>query len=205
MDETEFRNHLTELGPAFADGFPGITMPARDEGRFTQTLRTLEHHKWAFATLAPRGVGPTKWAEPGSPADVLVRRRFALIGQTLDGQRVWDVRRAIQVLANWPELKGVPLWLQGKGEMAGTALHAAIFEPDVKRVDLWHPPASYKRGPTFLNALRHFDMPQALALVAPTPVRLYVKDEAEAMAWEWTVQFSNGVAKGTLTIRTVGD
>src|SRR5262249_15357286 len=155
------------------------------------------------ATLAPRGVGPTKWAEPGSPADVLVRRRFALIGQTLDGQRVWDVRRAVSVLRG--ELNAAPLWLQGTGEMAGIVLHAAIFEPDVKRVDLWHPPPSYKQGPTFLNAFRHFDMPQALALVAPTPVRLYVKDEAEAKAWDWTVRLNNVVAKGTLVIRTVGD
>jgi dienelactone hydrolase len=205
VDETGFRDQMKELGPTFADAFPGVTMPARDDARYNQTLRTLEHHKWAFATIAPRGVGPTKWAEPGSPADVLVRRRFALIGQTLDGQRVWDVRRAISVLTGRDDLKNVPLWLQGKGEIAGIVLHAAIFEPEVKRLDLWHLPTSHRQGPTFLNVLRHFDMPQALALAAPTPVHVYVQDETEAKAWEWAARVTAAVAKDTLTIRTVGD
>ena len=205
VDETGFRDQLKDLGPAFADAFPGVTMPARDETRFNQTLRTLEHHKWAFATLAPRGVGPTKWAELDSPADVLARRRFALIGQTLDGQRVWDILRAISAVRGREGLKNVPLWLQGNKEMAGIALHAAIFEPAVKRVDLWHLPASYRQGPTFLNVLRHFDMPQALVLVAPTPVRLYVKDEAEARAWAWATRLTDVIAKDSLKIRTVGE
>ncbi len=63
--------------------------------------------------------------------------------------RVWDVRRAFQALKANPDLKGVPLWMQGKHEMAGIALYAAIFEPDVARLDLWHLPASHKIGPTF--------------------------------------------------------
>lgn len=205
VDEAGFRDQLKDLGPVFADAFPGVTMPARDEARYNQTLRTLEHHKWAFATLAPRGVGPTKWAEPGSPADVLVRRRFALIGQTLDGQRVWDLLQAMGAVRGRDDLKNVPLSLQGKGEMAGIVLHAAIYDRDVKRVDLWHLPTSYNQGPTFLNALRVLDMPQALALAAPIPVHLYVKDEAEAKAWDWTVRLTNVVAKDTLVIRTVGD
>ena len=98
-----------------------------------------------------------------------------LIGQTLDGQRTWDVRRGLAVLRTVGDLKGAPLWLQGKGDMAGLVLYAGLFEPDVARFDLWSPPASHRQGPTFLNVRRVLDMPQAVALAFPRSVRLYVK------------------------------
>src|SRR5262249_42210975 len=158
--------------------------------------KTLEFHGWAFATIAPRGVGPTRWAEAGTPGEVHVRRRFPLIGQTLDGQRVWDVRRGLEVLRGVADLKGAPLWLQGKADMAGVVLSGGLCEPDVARFDLWPPPASHRQGPTLLNVRRVLDMPQALALAFPRPVRLYVKDEAGAKAWDWPLGLQKGRGAG---------
>jgi hypothetical protein len=155
--------------------------------------------------VAPRGIGPTRWAEAGSSEDIQVRRRFALLGQTLDGQRVWDIRRAVAALRGLPECKDVPLWLQGKGEAAGLVLYASLFEPDVARLDLWHPPASHAQGPIFLNVRRYLDMPQALALALPRPIRLYVKDEAEARAWQWPIELQRALGQECIKIRTVGD
>ena len=48
-----------------------------------------------FSLLAPRGVGPTAWPKK---KDVQIRRRFGLLGQTVDGMRVLDVRRASRCL-----------------------------------------------------------------------------------------------------------
>jgi hypothetical protein len=155
--------------------------------------------------LAPRGIGPTRWAKAGSKEDTLARRRFALIGQTLDGQRVWDVRQAFSAIRGIKEWTGIPIGLQGHGEMAGIVLHASILQQGVARVDLWHPPTSYRNGPTFLNVLRHLDMPQALALALPTPVRVFVKDEADAKAWDWAIQIDHLLGKEALKIRQVGD
>ena len=200
VDEPGWDEWVRELGPAFKGDLLVTQEPKLDEAKSSRTRKLLESQKWAFATVAPRGVGPTRWADDGH-----VRRRFALIGQTLDGQRVWDVRRALAVLREVPELKGVPKWLQGKGEMAGVVLHAALFEPDVARLDLWHLPASYRQGPTFLNVRRLFDTPQALALAFPKQVRLYVKDEAEARRWEWPLQLQKALGQEYLTIRPVGE
>src|SRR5204863_7628421 len=132
-------------------------------------------------------------------------RRFALLGQTLDGQRVWDVRRGVQALHALPELHGVPLWLQGKGGAAGLVLYAALFEPDVARLDLWHPPPSHRQGPNLLEVLRTLDLPQAVALSFPRQVRLYVKDDVEAKAWEWPLQLQRALGQTFLTVRQVGD
>ena len=92
---------------------------------------------------------------------------------TLRGQRVWDVRRGLAVLRGIGDLKGVPLWLQGKRDLAGIVLYAGLFEPDVARFDLWQPPASHRQGPIFLNILRHTDIPEAAALLAPRRLNFY--------------------------------
>jgi hypothetical protein len=204
VDEPGWQEWIQDLGPAFKEALQLQNDPKLDEAKFAQNRKALEFHKWAFATIAPRGIGPTRWAEANTPADVHIRRRFALLGQTLDGQRVWDVRRGLAVLREQSDLKGVPLWLQGKGEMAGIVLYAALFEPDVARLDLWHPPGSHRQGPILLNVRRILDLPQALALAFPRPIRLYVKDEAEAKKWDWPLQLQQRLGGEYLKIRQVG-
>jgi hypothetical protein len=209
LDEAGWREWVADLGPAFTKALQLSVEPKLDTARFNQNLKTLQFHKWAFAAVTPRGIGPTRWSEvspfDGKPAGHQIRRRFPLLGQTLDGQRVWDVRRALACLRAVPDLKGVPLWLQGKDDMAGIVLYAALFEPDVARLDLWHPPASHRQGPIFLNVLRVLDMPQAVALAFPRKLRLYVKDDAEAKAWEWPMQLQKALGQDYLQIRRVGE
>lgn len=205
LDETGWRDWLRELGPAFKESLLVSQEPGFHEAKFQQTRKALESNRWAFATIAPRGIGPTRWAEAGTPDDNHVRRRFALLGQTLDGQRIWDVRRGLAVLREVADLKGAPLWLQGTGDMAGLVLYASLFEADVARLDLWHPPTSHRQGPIFLNVRRVLDMPQALALALPRQVRLYVKDAAEARQWQWPVQLQEALGGKALQIRQVGE
>ncbi|HEY7428139.1 MAG TPA: hypothetical protein VH682_28155, partial [Gemmataceae bacterium] len=209
LDEAGWQEWVADLGPAFKGALQSTAEPKEDAARFHRNLKTLQFHNWAFAAVTPRGIGPTRWSEvspfDGKPSGHQIRRRFALLGQTLDGQRVWDVRRALACLRTVPDLKNVPLWLQGKNDMAGIALYAALFEPDVARLDLWHPPASHRQGPIFLNVLRVLDMPQAMALAFPRKLRLYVKDDAEAKVWEWPVRLQKALGQEYLQIRQVGE
>ena len=52
------------------------------------------------------------------------------------------------------------------------AAYAALFTPGVERVIAVQPPASHKDGPIFLGVLRVLDVPDALGLLAPTPLTL---------------------------------
>jgi cephalosporin-C deacetylase-like acetyl esterase len=205
LDEPGWAEWCADLGPEFSNALLLARPPKLDAAKFRQNQRVLERQKWAFAAICPRGVGPTKWAEPGSTVDVQMKRRFALVGQTLDGQRVWDVRRGLGVLREVADLKGVPLWLQGKSDMAGIALYASLFEPDIARLDLWHLPASHKEGPIFLNVRKYLDAPQALAMASPRQVRLYVKDADEAKNWDWPMKLQKALGGNSLQIRVVGD
>jgi hypothetical protein len=211
VDEAGWKEWLGDLGPTFKEalhcgGNPAPRPdPAWSEARFAQHRRAMEHYRWAFAVIAPRGIGPTRWSErssfDGKPSAQQIRRRFALLGQTLDGQRVWDVRRAVACLQSVKELKGVPLTLQGQADIARVALYAGIFEPSVTGLDLWHPPASHRQGPTFLNVLTVLDMPQALALALPRKVRLHVKNEEQALAWAWPLRLQKALGGEALKIR----
>jgi len=205
LDELDWSSWCAELGPEFA-GLLQVGDPiVRDEIKFKQNARIMDRLHWGFAAVCPRGIGPTRWATAGSADDIQYRRRFALVGQTLDGQRVWDVRRALAGLREPPELKGVPLWLQGKNDMAALCLYASLYEPDVARLDLWNLPITHKQSPTLLNVRRYFDMPQALALASPRQVRLYVKSPEAASDWDWPVQLQKAFGEKSLQIRVVNE
>jgi hypothetical protein len=209
LDEPGWQAWCADLGLAAPEDLRRAAAPKFDAKHLAQTVKTLQFHKWAVAVVTPRGFGPTRWLEAspfdGKPAGQHIRRRFALLGQTLDDRRVWDVRRALACVRTVPDLKDVPLSLQGKNEMAGIVLYTALFEPDVTRLDLWHPPTTHRQGPIFLNVLRVLDMPQAVALAFPRTIRLYVKDDAEAKAWEWPMQLQKALGQDYLQIRRVGE
>lgn len=145
----------------------------------------------AVAIVAPRGIGPTAWP---SEKDTHLRRRFALLGQTVDGMRAWDVRRALAALGEVEGLDGGPRELIGKGPAASWALWAAVFEPEkVASVVLDSPPATVRDGPAFLNLDRVLGMPQALAMLHPRPVTL---EGTPPEAWRWASDLGARISDG---------
>jgi dienelactone hydrolase len=205
LDEAGYAEWARDLGPAFAGLLPQAGEIRLDAEKFGQNKAVMASRGWAFAAVCPRGIGPTKWAVAGSTDDIQYRRRFALVGQTLDGMRVWDVRRAIDVLSSQAATKAAPLWLQGNGEPAGIALMAGIANPAVQRLDLRNMPSSFMSAPTFLNVLRHFDVPQAVALAMDKPVRISLKDDAAVKAFAWPRELHQHLGLKTLEFRTLGE
>lgn len=132
------------------------------------------------AILAPRGVGPDAW--PAS-SDRHLRRRFLLLGQTLDGMRIWDIRRALANLREHPALGSLPTHLAGRGKAAHLALWATVFSPEVRTVRLVQPPATLRDGPTLLNVERILGFDQALALVAPRRVEIVPIGDGAELRW----------------------
>lgn len=166
---------------------PEVAVGEEDTANWNELAGMLRDHAWGMAWMAPRGVGPTEWSRE-ERAGTQIRRRFMLLGQTADGMRVWDVRRAIQAFRQLPGVRDVPLWLQGERDAAGWALYASLFEPDVVRLDLWSLPHSHRNGPIFLNVLRFLDVPQAVALAAErSRIRIY---DADAGAWQFPLELA---------------
>ena len=115
--------------------------------------------------FSPRGIGLTTWSGDGR-RQAQIRRRFMLLGQTLEGMRVWDIRRACQALRLLPLLAKSRLEISGVEQMAANILYAALFEPGIDGVMLGALPRSHRVGPDYLNVLRLLDVPQAVAMAA---------------------------------------
>ena len=205
LDEAGWRRWCAGLGPDYAALLQVRPKFRRDDQLYQQNRTMILHQKLAFAAIAPRGIGVTRWAETGSVTDTHIRRRFALIGQTVDGQRVWDVRRALGALRQLEDCNKARLTLQGERTAAGLALYAALFEPDVASVDLWYLPSSHREEPIFLNVLRVLDVPQALALLAPRPVVLHLAQAADQDHWRWTLNWQKAMGQSFLRVQVVGE
>ncbi|MFN3649157.1 MAG: alpha/beta hydrolase family protein [Armatimonadota bacterium] len=165
MDDTTWQAWLGAVRSAFPDEVRDEIEAAPSPAGLQAGLDGMRAGKEAWAWLAPRGVGPTAW-DPTPKKQVQNRRRFYLLGQSLEGMQVWDVRRAVQALRTRNDLRRLPLTLSGSGPMGGVALYASLFEPDVARLSLVALPPSHAEGPHFLNVLRFMDMPAAVAMAA---------------------------------------
>lgn len=176
-------------------GMPPQVNLAGDGESLVQTRKMLQAFPWVMAYVAPRGIGLTAW-DQSEKKQTQHRRRFYLLGQTLEGMQAWDVRRAMQMIREETSLKEVPLWIQSQRNMAAISVYAALFEPPVKRLDLHSLPVSHQTGPAILNVRKFMDLPQALALAASqSQVIVY---DAEPDAWKYvsdTAQNLNWNAK----------
>lgn len=163
VDESGWQSFLQTTSPAFPDKVPAPTEQNRSDAE--STAKMVKKFNWAMAWVAPRGIGATRWNQT-EKKQTQHRRRFYLLGQSLDGMRVYDVRRALQTLRADAGFRNVPTWLQAEGSMAGIAAYASIFEPPLARIDLHNPPATHRDGPFLLNVRRYLDMPEIIALAA---------------------------------------
>ena len=109
------------------------------------------------ATFSPRDAGPG-----GTPAElrqqIQQRRRFMLLGQTLDGMRVWDIRQAVRVLRKVYGER-VVFEIRGGEGMEVSSLLAGLFERGVREVRVPGLPASLRDGPDYLGLLQFGDVP----------------------------------------------
>lgn len=166
LDEKGWNDFSATYARAFPKAFEGKgKIPDHDAEAFGAEKRMFANQDWAMAYVAPRGIGPTAWSGNARKRHHILRR-FYLLGETLDGMRVFDVIGSAKVLREAEGMAKVPLWMQAHGPMAANVLYASLYVPDVTRLDLHNLPASHMQGPAYLNILRSLDLPQAVALAA---------------------------------------
>ncbi len=145
-----------------------------------RVVADMEKENAAVVFLPPRGIGLTAW-NPDQRKQAMNRRRFMLLGQTLEGMRVWDIKRALEVLkAEFPDR---PIQLVGERNQGINALYASLFVGGVTSLELIEPPASHMTGPDYLNVMRYLDVAQALAMVAERSKVMVTDAKAEEFKW----------------------
>jgi len=109
-----------------------------------------------------------------------------LLGRTMIGERAWDVSRAIDALAAFPEVDVERIACMGNSGGGTTTFYAACLDPRIRvvmpscsvctykdsigRIDHCHD--NYLHG-----ALRYFDMGDLAGLIAPRPLVVVCGDE----------------------------
>ena len=128
-----------------------------------EQINRLKTPGTALAVFAPRGMGLHSW-NGDSKKQTQIRRRFQLIGTTADAMRVWDIRRAVQVLRQQVG-DTAQLHLVGSGKNAWLAATAAVvLDSDIESARLTNLSDDRDQRPVFLNADRSFTPSELLAL-----------------------------------------
>ncbi len=193
LDDATWTQWLSGMRVKFEDRLGDYSLSAANPAGFEALQGMLKTEGGLFAFLCPRGIGAAAWTGD-EKKQTQIRRRFMLLGQTLDAMRVWDIHRAIQALGQIAEVRGRAPGILARDNMAGVALYAALFDPRIARLNLMDLPATHRDGPIFLNILRYLDMPQAVALAAEhttivfggrnTSVRQFATSVAESLGWD---------------------
>lgn len=165
------------VGPSAWDGSADTLVRNQDE-KGSEAAKKIEADRSVRAPLVD-----AKAAAAAEKARIHNLRRFYLLGQTLEGQQVWDIRCAIRALRSIEGLKDTKLWLQASRNQAGNALYASLFEDGIARLDLHELPHSHMEGPVYLNVLKYLDIPQAAAM-ATERTRVVIYDDDQT-AWEY--------------------
>jgi dienelactone hydrolase len=204
LNDEGWADFLGTFGKEFSGAFPGADLPESDAESYEAEKSLHASQKWGMIYLPVRGVGPTAWTSDEKER-THIRRRFALLGQTLDTMRIWDIRRGIQALRAVEGADKPKLWLQAGGVMAGNALYASLYEKDIHRLDLHDLPSSHQEGPELLNVLRFTDLPQIAAIAGEkSQLRLYTDDAAK---WSYLSEFATKMAwpEKQLQVRAAGE
>jgi hypothetical protein len=140
------------------------------EGVDWSWLKNLADEQDGIYICEPRGIGATRWTDKNPPN--YVQRAHYLLGRTVDSGRIWDLAATVRYLKTVEPTRQVDL--AGEGSAAALVVYAALLEQDVAGVTLLRPPGSHMdaSAPALLNVLRVCDIPQAVGMLAPRPVRV---------------------------------
>jgi dienelactone hydrolase len=184
LDDESWQEFLASVRPGFEAELKDEHLPAANAAGWESMKKMFATHAWAMSYFAPRGVGPTAF-DQSEKKQIQNRRRFYLLGQTLESMQAYDVFQATLAAHRIDGFQEVPLWLQSQRRMAGVALYSAMFQlkGTVQRLDLYDLPMTHRDGPIFLNVQRYLDMPQAVALAAERSKVVIYQDDATG--WEY--------------------
>ncbi len=162
-DDSDWQSAKEQYGPLFGAHFGGNAPASSEVSDDVQAkLAGLVESRTAAIMFAPRGIGSGR-PEMSDQQFIHWRRRFLLLGQTLDGMRVWDILRAVDLL---PDIRGLDkqaLQIHAKGDMGVNALLAGLYADDSIRFELSDLPGSFTDGPDYLNIMKYADMPDLKA------------------------------------------
>ncbi len=133
-----------------------------------------------------------------------LERLAALTGRSLLALRTWDVQRAIAWARQDRELAVSSVTIHGRGDAGLAGLYAAALDPAIGHVILRDPPRSHEDGAALPTILRHTDIDEVAAMLAPRPLSL-LHSRTEDFPLAQSVFRMTGAGPAFRTVASVGD
>ena len=146
----------------FLDTDEGNTATAENE--FCRLVKSKLVSSSHVVVFCPRGVGLNAWSGD-ERKQIQIRRRFQLIGKTVDTTRVWDIRQAINMLCGL-SADDCDLSLSATGTNGWLSLVAATFQNGVSAVSVSGMDLSRNQLPVFLGQMRVVSAEELFMLAA---------------------------------------
>jgi hypothetical protein len=142
----------------------GLAEPsAEQKARMIARLKSVAARPGAaVAMFSPRGTGPHRWRADARKL-VQIRRRFQLLGMTVEGMQVWDIRRALQMVRSMCPAEAL-VSLKSSGQFDEPCLCASLFEPALHSLHLTGTSETGQTGPPVLNLSRTLHTQELFAL-----------------------------------------
>lgn len=189
LDHETWADFVSTMSPTFPDVFPLQDGIAPNQLQYDGLSSMLKQFPWGMAYVAPRGIGRSEWDDRPKKR-VQIRRRFYLLGQSLDGMRVFDFIQSVRALRQVPGIGESQLWLQGQGPTGAMLMYASLYIDDVSRMDLHKLPNDHRDGPYLLNITKNIDMPTAIAMACDRTRVIIYSDSPES--WSRTRELLDG-------------
>ena len=147
-----------------------VAAPGEDPAAVAALLRNLQRFgRNPVLVVYPPGTGTDVW--PKSSWKALLRNAMHT-GRTVDTIRIGSVLAGLQLLRGRAG-QDRSVAISGVGPAAGWALYAAALDESIAQAILIRAPSSHIDGPILLGAMRHADLPDIAALVAPRHLTFY--------------------------------
>ena len=160
LNEDYWRKYLLLGRPVFADvwkeelALAGIEeaapVTAKQQQAIDKRMAGVANGDVVFVAFMPRGIGLSAFTDDEQHL-TQSRRRFMLLGQTLAGMQVWDVRRCVRLIQELGYECPVTLW--GYDSTSSQVALAALYE-EISTVHVKGYPKDDKAQPDYLNISR---------------------------------------------------
>ncbi|MEM7369835.1 MAG: acetylxylan esterase [Bacteroidota bacterium] len=172
-------------------------LPEKDAAK---TVRKLLKGLGDISFLCMRGAGPAQF-KGDEKRQIQIRRRYYLLGQTLEVMQTYDIGQMLIVAAKGMSERSFSA--EAKGSTAAMLMYASLYfeEYPAMSVDLVDMPLSHQYGPVYPNVLRYLDLPITTLLAAEKrAVRIHANRDSDLKEWQALADFSQQIPNLHLTI-----
>ena len=158
LDENTWSVWQRRLGAIFSSGeFWQLNPEARD---FTNELNQELKENGNIYLVSMRGNGPAAFTGD-ERKQTHIRRRYFLLGQTLNSMQTWDILQGIHAIS---KVNSAPLLCSANNQTAVMLVYASLFADQKLKLALTDIPKSHDEGPQYPGIRRYMDIPEALMM-----------------------------------------